>query len=83
MQASYHALLTARELGESGFEMHGFLPTVSLGREGDKGISWGATLPTKNGDMIYTSFLPPVFIAPYLFPESVFPTPHYRYKALI
>lgn len=67
VQASYHALLTIRALGESGPEVHGFLPTVSLGRQADKGISWGATLPSKHGELIYTSFTPPLFMAPYVF----------------
>jgi len=66
LEASYHVLLTTTALRESPIINHWLLPTVSLGKLQDKNISWGATIPTKTGDYIYTSFTPPGFWAPYL-----------------
>ena len=65
LEATYHVLLTVTALNESPVENHWYLPSVSLGREADKHIPWGATVPTKTGDYIYTSFTPPGFLAPY------------------
>jgi len=65
LEATYHMLLTVSALNESPAENHWYLPSVSLGREADKHIPWGATVPTKTGDYIYTSFTPPGFLAPY------------------
>ncbi|SET56812.1 hypothetical protein [Thorsellia anophelis] len=70
LEATYHALLTIRAIDENPLENHWFLPTVSLSSALDKNISWGATVPTKTGDYIYTSFTPPGFIVPYLFFKS-------------
>lgn len=64
--ATYHALLTATALDESSAGHHWYLPTVSLGKEIDKNIPWGATVKTKTGDYIYTSFYSPGFVAPHL-----------------
>lgn len=64
--ATYHTLLTITALDESSIEHHWYLPTVSLGREVDKNIPWGATVPTGTGDYLYTSFYSPGFVAPYL-----------------
>ncbi|QJP16547.1 hypothetical protein G3545_24670 [Starkeya sp. ORNL1] len=66
LEATYHALLTVTALGESPPSHHWLLPTVSLGRPGDKGIPWGGTIPTATGDYVYTSFQPAGFLAPYL-----------------
>ena len=65
LEATYHMLLTVTALNESPTENHWYLPTVSLGRDSDKHIPWGAAVPTKTGDYIYTSFMPPGFLAPY------------------
>ncbi len=66
LEATYHALLTVTALDESPAKNHWYLPTVSLGRESDKHIKWGMTVPTATGDYIYTSFAPPGFLAPYV-----------------
>jgi hypothetical protein len=66
MEATYHVLLTATALDESPLASHWLLPTVSLGRAADKNIPWGATIPTRSGDYVYTSFTPAGFVAPYL-----------------
>jgi hypothetical protein len=65
LEATYHVLLTVTALNESPAENHLYLPSVSLGKEADKHIPWGATVPTKTGDYIYTSFTPLGFLAPY------------------
>ena len=65
LEATYHILLTVTALNESPAENHWYLPSVSLGSDADKHIPWGATVPTKTGDYIYTSFTPPGFLAPY------------------
>lgn len=70
LEATYHVLLTVTALNESRVENNWYLPTVSLGGESNKNIPWGATVPTKTGDYIYTSFTPPVFLAPYLLFKS-------------
>jgi hypothetical protein len=66
LEATYHALLTVTALSESPPSHHWLLPTVSLGRPGDKDIPWGGTIPTATGDYVYTSFQPAGFLAPYL-----------------
>lgn len=66
MEASYHVLLTVKAMDKSPAANHLFLPTISLGNDADKKIPWGATIPTKLGDYIYTSFNFPGFVAPYL-----------------
>lgn len=63
--ATYHTLLTITALDESPAAEHYFLPTVSLGRDIDKHIPWGATRPTSSGDFIYTNFYSPGYVAPY------------------
>lgn len=65
LEATYHVLLTVTALKESSAKNHWYLPAVSLGRESDKHIPWGATVPTKTGDYIYTSFTPLGFLTPY------------------
>ena len=66
LEASYHVLLTVKAMDSSPARNHMFLPSISLGNEVDKYIPWGATVPTKTGDYIYTSFNFPGFFAPYL-----------------
>lgn len=65
LDATQHVLLTVTALRESPITNHWLLPTVSLGRELDKEIPWGVTIPTATGDYIYTSFPPAGFLAPY------------------
>lgn len=65
LEATHHVLLTINALDKSPATNHWYLPTVSLGRDGDKRIPWGATVPTETGDYIYTSFTPLGFLAPY------------------
>ena len=65
LEASYHVLLTIESIKQSPASEHLFLPIISLGQPQDKGIPWGATVPTKHKDYIYTSFLPAGFLAPY------------------
>ncbi|MGQ0286873.1 hypothetical protein ACT2CV_06685 [Pasteurellaceae bacterium 22721_9_1] len=65
IEATYHTLLTVQALQKNTADHHYFLPTVSLGKERDKHIAWGATVPTEKGDYIYTSFTSPGFLAPY------------------
>ncbi|MDF3054773.1 MAG: hypothetical protein K0Q74_680 [Gammaproteobacteria bacterium] len=66
LEATYHTILTIKAFKSSPIENHWYLPTVTLGKNEDKYIPWGATVPTKTGDYIYTSFTSPGFLAPYL-----------------
>jgi hypothetical protein len=65
LEATYHVLLTITALNESPIKNHWYLPSVSLGGDSNKHIPWGATVPTRTGDYIYTSFTPSGFLAPY------------------
>lgn len=65
MEASYHVILTMNALEESPVKNHWWLPIVSLGNPLDKNIPWGATIPTRTGDYVYTSFASSGFLAPY------------------
>lgn len=66
LEATYHVLLTIKALKENPVSNHWYLPTITLGGDRNKGIPWGATVPRKSGDYIYTSFTPPGFLVPYL-----------------
>lgn len=66
IEATYHVIHTVNSLQSSAWRNHFFLPTVTLGRQLDKNIPWGATKPSSTGDYIYTSFPPLGFLAPYL-----------------
>lgn len=66
LEATYHVLLTIEALRQNPIHDHWLLPTVTLGQERDAFIPWGATVPTKSGDYIYTSFTPPGFLLPYV-----------------
>ena len=65
LEATYHVIWTATALNESPSENHLYLPTVTLGVDANKQITWGNSLPTKTGEYVYTSFTPAGFIAPY------------------
>ena len=65
--ATWHTLLTMQAYDETPISQHKFLPIVSLGGVDNKGISWGATIPDKEGNFYYTSFSPAGFVLPYLF----------------
>ncbi|MEI0581169.1 hypothetical protein [Brachyspira pilosicoli] len=65
LDATYHTLLTVKAYNEIPIKEHKFLPIVTLG--GYKNVSWGATLPDKNGNFYYTSFSFIGYIAPYIF----------------
>ena len=54
--ATWHTLLTMQAYDETPISQHKFLPIVSLGGVDNKGISWGATIPDKEGNFYYTSF---------------------------
>lgn len=65
--ATWHTLLTVQAYSETPISDHLFLPIVSLGKETDKNIPWGATIPDDKGNYYYTSFSPAGYVAPYLF----------------
>ncbi len=65
LEAPYHVLLTVTALNQGGIRNHWLLPTVSLGGDENKHVPWGATIPTKGGDYIYTSFPVLGFLAPW------------------
>ena len=67
MEATYHVLLTVTAMNENPLPSHWYLPIISLAGEQNKHIPWGATIATKAGDYVYTSFTPPGFLAPYFF----------------
>ncbi|MBJ7450696.1 MAG: hypothetical protein JHC71_01275 [Blastococcus sp.] len=64
LEASYHAILTAKALLANPLSRHWGLPTVTLGQDNDKYVLWGATVATDSGDYIYTSFPPAGFWLP-------------------
>lgn len=66
LEASYHAMLTAKALLASPLSRHWGLPTVTLGQDNDTFVLWGATVATDGGDYIYTSFPPAGFWLPAL-----------------
>lgn len=65
--ATWHTLYTVQAYSETPIREHLFLPIVSLGDASDKHISWGATIPDKNGNYYYTSFSPAGYFLPWLF----------------
>lgn len=65
--ATWHTLLTIEAYNETPISKHLFLPIVSLGKDGDKGIPWGATVPDKDGNYYYTSFSSAGYFLPWLF----------------
>lgn len=65
--ATWHTLLTIEAYNETSARNHLFLPIVSLGKDEDKFIPWGATIPDEDGNYYYTSFSPAGYVAPWLF----------------
>jgi hypothetical protein len=65
LEATYHVLLTIKSLEDVPISESHLLPLVTLGNPMDKFIPWGATIPTKDGDFVYTSFPPLGFVVPY------------------
>lgn len=66
IQATYHSLLTMRSLESLPISESYLLPTITFNGDNNKNISWGATIPTKDGVYIYTSFPSLGFIIPYV-----------------
>ena len=64
VEATYHLLWTAKALAESDASAHFYLPTVTLVPETGNPITWGATVPTRGGAYVYTSFPPLGFLVP-------------------
>ena len=64
IEASYHALLTIKALDQGSANDHFYLPSVSLAGKINKGIPWGATIPGRGGNYIYTSYPSPGFVVP-------------------
>lgn len=62
--ATRHVLLTVTAYDETPISDHLFLPIVTLGKQSDKGIPWGATIPDNKGNYYYTSFSPAGYFAP-------------------
>ena len=65
LEATYHVLWTAQALANSSPETHFFLPTVTLSPDPDFPVPWGATVETRSGSHVYTSFPPLGFLVPY------------------
>lgn len=65
--ATWHVLMTMECYDETPASVHHFLPIVTMGEPGDKGIPWGATVPDRQGNYYYTSFSPAEFALPYFF----------------
>jgi len=65
--ATWHVLMTMQAYEETPASVHKFVPLINMGGEGDKGISWGATIPDQQGNYYYTSFSAAGFVLPYLF----------------
>lgn len=68
MEATWHSILTIRSLMELPLSETFGLPSVTLPGEANRGVLWGATVPTSQGVQIYTSF-PPLG---WLLPSAVF-----------
>lgn len=65
--ATWHTLLTVSAYEETPVRDHLFLPIVSFGKEDDKNIPWGSTIPDDKGNYYYTSFSPAGYFAPWFF----------------
>ena len=78
LEASYHVLWTMTAMRESPITSYWLLPTVTLHPNLADPIPWGATVATKAGSYVYTSFPPLGFLIPRLFfsitkiPMSIF-----------
>jgi hypothetical protein len=67
IDASYHTINTVEALSVNSVKSTLLLPTVTYGEPLDKNVPWGATVPDKNGNQIYTSFPQGGFLMAYLF----------------
>ena len=68
MDATYHVLLTVKAYDATPLKVHKFLPIVTLGKDIDKFVRWGAgALQDQYGNRYYISFPQFGFIFPYLF----------------
>lgn len=65
--ATWHVLMTLQAYEETPASVHKFVPLINMGGEGDKWISWGATIPDQQGNYYYTSFSAAGFVLPYFF----------------
>ena len=65
--AAWHTLLTIESYNETPIKTHLFLPIVSLGKQIDKNIPWGATVHDQQGNYYYTSFSAAGYFFPWLF----------------
>jgi len=62
IEATWHVVHTTNALSSEAVSNHWLLPSVTLDNPLDKGVPWGATVPTPSGDHIYTSFYSPGFL---------------------
>jgi hypothetical protein len=67
IEASYHVLLTVEAMDATPASVHRFLPIVTLGRELDRDVRFGASVRGPKGIYYYTSFAPLGFVAPWAF----------------
>lgn len=66
LEATYHALWTARALDNSPPSSHLFLPTITERPSPQREVKWGLTVATPGGSYVYTSFPPLGFLLPEL-----------------
>ncbi|MEL7097306.1 MAG: hypothetical protein AAGM84_00625 [Pseudomonadota bacterium] len=64
LEATYHVLWTSKVLQETVAAHHFWLPSVTLSPEVGSPYAWGATVETKGGSFVYTSFPPLGFLVP-------------------
>lgn len=62
IEATWHALHIVNSLTSDSALHHYLLPSVTLGNNFDRWVSWGVAAPTPSGNLIYTSFYSPAFI---------------------
>ena len=67
IEASYHVLLTVEAMNQTPVSVHRFLPIVTLGRQFDRDVRFGASVRGPQGIYYYTSFAPLGFVAPWAF----------------
>lgn len=66
IQATYHSLLTINSLSSLPIKESFLLPTVNFSGDINKNVPWAASLITRDGNYVYTSFPSFGFIAPYI-----------------
>ena len=64
-ETTYHVLLTMHCYDVVPFNIHKFLPIVSV--DGNKFVPWGATIPDQYGNFYHTSFSAAGHFIPYVF----------------